>query len=542
MNRQLIDSADRLLAAERGTVRKNPGGRISVCLVYPNSYAVGMASLGFQGIYALLNSRNDVVCERAFLPGEKQLAEYRRTRTPVFSLESKRRLAEFDIVAFSVSFENDYPHIFRILDLARIPFWSAERTVRHPLLIAGGVCATINPEPFAAVFDLIFAGDAETSLPAFIDMFAAAGRAAVVPEAVKIPGIYVPGYAEISYGADGAIASRTVRGGTPQRVMRQRCDDIGASPVTTAIVSPDIEFSDMYLVEAMRGCPWSCRFCMVGNVYRPVRPKSVDAIRAEIEHAQQLTARVGLVGPSLTDYRHIDDVLSMPGVSFSLTSLRADERSARLIERLKGARSVSIAPEAGTERLRQVINKKVTEQGIIETSALLFQNGIDQLRLYFMIGLPTERDEDIAGIVALIAKIRSLSPRGMITAGISTFVPKPFTPFQWAAMEAQGSVKEKLRRIKKDTRMLPGVKIMHDVQKQSYLQGLLSRGDRRLGPVLADMVLSDDYAAACERAGVSLSWYAHRERGEHEVLPWDFIDAGVAKERLWSDWQTSTGA
>lgn len=539
MNRQLIAEADRLLAAERGTVRKSPGGRISICLVYPNSYSVGMASLGFQGIYALLNSRPDVVCERAFLPDATQLAEYRRTRTPVFSLESKRPLADFSIIAFSVSFENDYPHIFRILDLSRIPLWSAERTVRHPLLIAGGVCATINPEPFAEVFDLLFAGDAESSLPSFIDIFGAADRASVVREAAQLPGVYVPGYADLSYAADGTIATRTVQPGTPALVERQRCDDIGTSPVTTAIVSPGIEFSDMYLVEAMRGCPWSCRFCMVGNVYRPVRPKSLEAISAEIAAARPLSSRIGLVGPSLTDYRHIENVLDIPGVSFSLTSLRADERSARLIDRLRGARSVSIAPEAGTERMRRVINKKVTEQDILETSALLFQSGIGQLRLYFMIGLPTERDEDIAGIVDLIVRIRALSPRGMITAGISTFVPKPFTPFQWASMEAQGSVKDKLRRIRKDTRRVPGIKIVHDVQKESYMQGLFARGDRRLGQVLAGMIMSDDYGEACERAGVSFPWYVTRERGEHEVLPWDFIDAGVSKDRLWSDWQAS---
>jgi radical SAM superfamily enzyme YgiQ (UPF0313 family) len=539
MNRQLIAEADRLLVAERGTIHKSPGGRISVCLVYPNSYAVGMASLGFQGIYALLNSRPDVVCERAFLPDTKQLAEYRRTRTPVFSLESKRPLADFSIIAFSISFENDYPHIFRILELSRIPFWSAERTVRHPLLIAGGVCATINPEPVAEVFDLIFAGDAEASLPSFLDIVGSTARVSVVREAAQLPGVYVPGYAALSYAGDGTIATRTVQPGSPAMLERQRCDDIGTSPVTTAIVSPGIEFSDMYLVEAMRGCPWSCRFCMVGNVYRPVRPKPLEAIRAEIGRAQALSSRIGLVGPSLTDYRHIEEVLDIPGVSFSLTSLRANERSARLIDRLKGARSVSIAPEAGTERMRQVINKKVTEQDILETSSLLFQNGIGQLRLYFMIGLPTERDEDIAGIVALVAKIRALSPRGMITAGISTFVPKPFTPFQWAAMEAQGSIKEKLRRIKKDSRRFPGVKIVHDVQKESYMQGLFARGDRRLGPVLAGMIMSDDYAAACEQAGVSLPWYVFRKRGEQEVLPWDFIDAGVPKEDLWRDWQES---
>jgi radical SAM superfamily enzyme YgiQ (UPF0313 family) len=539
MSRRLIVHADKMLASERGAVRKQPGGRLSVCLVYPNCYAVGMASLGFQGIYALFNSRPDVVCERAFLPENDLLVEYDRTRTPLFSLESKRALAEFDIVAFSISFENDYPHIFRMLDLARIPYAAQERTLRHPLLIAGGVCATINPEPFADVFDLLFIGDAEESLFVFLDTYVSAGRADIVNVAAQIPGIYAPSLTEVKYAADKTIVSRNTAPEIPSTITRQRYDNIGSSAITTAIVSSQAEFADMYLIEAMRGCPWNCRFCMVGNVYRPVRVKPLDAIKSEIEKARLLTARIGLVGPSLTDYRYVYDVLAMPGVSFSLTSLRADERSARLIEFLKGARSVSIAPEAGTERMRKIINKKIHEHDILHTASLLLHNGIDQLRLYFMIGLPGERDEDIRGIIDLIARIRALCPRGMISAGISVFVPKPFTPFQWAIMETPKVIKEKLKWIKKDTRKLPGVRIAHDVLKQSYLQGLLARGDRRLWPLLAELAKNQNYAVIADRLGLDMDWYLYRSRSKEEILPWDFIDVGVAKERLWHEWQES---
>ncbi len=530
--------ADRLLAGERGAIRKSPGGRISICLVYPNLYGVGMASLGYQGIYRLLNLRNDIVCERAFLPDEKELAEYRRTGTPVFSLDSKRPLSQFDIVAFSVAFENDYPNIVRILAQSRIPIFSRDRTAHHPVVIAGGVCATINPEPFADFFDLLFVGDAEQSLPQFLDEFCATGgRRAAVARFAGIPGIYVPSLYEIAHADDGLITSRTSRSGAPERIARQRCDDIACSPVSTAIVSQKSEFRDMFLVEAMRGCPWSCRFCMVGNVYRPVRQKSLSAMREEILRAKELGCRVGIVGPSLTDYQHIEEVLAIDGVEFSLTSLRAHEKSARLLEQLAGARSVSIAPEAGTERMRKVINKKVTEQDIIETAALIFKRGISHLRLYFMIGLPTERDEDITGIVALITNIRCLSPHGKITVGISTFVPKPFTPFQWCAMDNPAMIKGKLKVIKKAFRTNPSIRIVHDVPKYAYMQGLFSRGDRRLAAVLSAMELSDDYAAASRQAGIDLPWHVFRERGRDEVLPWDFIDVGVAKDRLWEEYQ-----
>jgi len=495
-----------------------------------------MASLGFQGIYRYLNSRADIICERAFFPGDSVFEEYVRSGTPIFSLESKRPLAEFDIIAFSVAFENDYPNIARILRQSRIPLLSAERTVRHPVVMGGGVCATINPEPFAPFFDLLFVGDAEESLPAFLNIYAAEGKAAV-GAASGIPGIYIPANYEVRYGVEHSLSSRAAKAGAPTRISRQVCEFSDDSPIRTAVVSAESEFSDMYLVEAMRGCPWGCRFCMVGNLYRPVRHKSVDAVASEIAEARRLGCRVGLVGPSLTDYRFIDDVLAVAGVEFSLTSLRADERSAHLLKRLAGARSISIAPEAGTERLRKVINKRITERGIIETARLVLEHGVRNLRLYFMIGLPSEQDDDIDGLVALVRAIRSQSPRGMVTAGVGTFVPKPFTPFQWCAMDTMQSVKEKLRRIKSAFRAVPNVRVVHDVPKYAYLQGFFARGDRRLADVLRGMADGLDHIAASEKADIDTPWFLFREREHDEVLPWDFIDAGVPKEWLWNEYR-----
>ena len=548
MNRKLVEKARALLSKERGTVFKDPGGRINVCLVYPNTYHVGMSNLGFQGVYGLLNRRDDVVCERAFLPDEGDIGIHRRTGAPVFSLESGRPLERFDIVAFSVSFENDYPNVLRILDLSKIPFLPGERNAYHPLLIAGGVCPSFNPEPLAPVFDAIFIGEAEESLREFLDVYRKVMgqgaekdfRGALMENAAAVEGVYVPGFYSLAYEADGRIAGRTASGGAPASIKRRCVRDLSLSGVTTAIVTSESEFSGMFLVEAMRGCPWGCRFCLVGHLYSPPRKKDKESIMEEIRTARGMTSKIGLVGPSLTDYPHIREVLCVEGVDFSITSLRASGKSAGLVELLKGHRSVSIAPEAGTERMRRVIRKRVTEEDILGASKLIFDAGIESLRLYFMIGLPTETMEDVSGIVELVKKIRDTSGRGTITLSVSTFVPKPFTPFQWHPMEPLGSVKEKLHFIKKSLRGMRSVRVLHDVPKYAHMQGLFSMGDRRVFPVLKAMAAaegaSDDWMKACADTGVDRDFYISRKKEFGETLPWDFIDAGISKEKLWAEY------
>ncbi|MEW5745634.1 MAG: radical SAM protein [Nitrospirota bacterium] len=551
MNRRLLEKAAALLAREKGTIYKDPGGRIRICLVYPNTYRVGMSNLGFQGIYGLLNSRDDVVCERAFLPDEKDLEEHRRTGTPVFSLESRRPLDQFDIVAFSVSFENDYPHLIRILDLSRIPFRTAARTRYHPLLIAGGACMSFNPEPLAPFLDVVFIGEAEEALGEFLDCYRRQADRDVLKRALlMLQGVYVPEFYDVAYDAEGRVARRSAQGGVPERVERRIQRDLSRMPMSTAVVTPEAEFSGMYLIEAMRGCPWSCRFCLVGHTYNPPRKKDIAAITGEIERAKDHAAdtgeaaragqtkagqtRIGLIGPSLSDYPYAKEVLCMEGVEFSITSLRASAKSAGLVELLKRHKSVSIAPEAGTERMRSVIDKRITEQDILETAQLILTAGIETLRLYFMIGLPTETEEDVAGIAGLVKKIRALSARGSLVASISTFVPKPFTPFQWHPMEALDSVKRKMKTIKDAVKNERGIKVFHDVPKYAFMQGLFSRGSRRIAPVLEAMAHTDDWRAASAAAGISPEPCLFRARGFDEVLPWDFIDAGISKEKLWS--------
>lgn len=545
MNRKLIEKVNALLSKEKGAIFKEPGGKINICLVYPNTYHVGMSNLGFQGIYGLLNKRDDVVCERAFLPDERDIEEYIRTDTPIFSYESKRPLNRFDIVAFSISFENDYPNILKILDIAKIPFGSLERNEYHPLLIAGGVCCFFNPEPIAPIFDIIFVGEAEESLNEFLETYSSQQLAVsshdikerIKIESMKIEGIYVPEFYEVDYNNDGTILKRVPINNAPEKIKRRYIKDLSISPVTTTIITPEAEFSEMYLVEAMRGCPWKCRFCLVGHIYSLTRKKDLDTITVEIERAKEITPKIGLIGPSLTDYAHIKDVLCIDGVDFSITSLRASEKSTELVELLKDHKSVSIAPEAGTERMRKVVNKKITEKDILDTSKLILLNaGIENLRLYFIIGLPAETDEDISGIVELVKKVRRISNKGNIILSVSTFVPKPFTPFQWHPMERLDPVKEKLRFIKKALRDERGVKVFHDVPKYAHMQGLFSMGDRRVFNVLKAMVKTDDYKVACSLTGVDIGFYIFRRKDYDEILPWDFIDTGISKERLWDEY------
>jgi radical SAM superfamily enzyme YgiQ (UPF0313 family) len=543
VSRKLVERADYLLSKEKGTVFKDPGGKINIALVYPNRYAVGMSSLGFQGIYGLLNGLSDVVCERVFLPDPEDMAEYERTGAELFSLESKRPLSRFDIVAFSVSFENDYPNIVKMLGMARLPLRSSGRNAAHPVLIMGGACAFFNPEPTADFFDICFVGEAEEMLTEFLTAYReSASREELFERALRIDGVYLPRYYEIDYSAGtGAILGRRALQGAPEVIRKRSVKDIAQPLFRPVITTPEAEFSDMYLLEAMRGCPWSCRFCVAGRVYKPVRKKDLGVLKGEIEEALSTTNRVGLIGPSLSDYPHAEEVLQMEGVDFSITSLRASPRSAVIAALMRGHKSISIAPEAGTERLRRVINKKITDEDILGTAEMILNGNIETLRLYFMVGLPTETREDIEGISDLVRRVRASVRRGQITLSVSTFVPKPFTPFQWHPMEALGEVKERLKMIKKDLASLKGVRVFHDVPKYAYMQGIFSRGDRRVAKV-AEHTASDAFSLSREYIGLSPDFYIFRVREKNEIFPWDFIDAGVPKERLWNEYREAVGS
>jgi radical SAM superfamily enzyme YgiQ (UPF0313 family) len=538
VSRKLKEKINSLLSKEKGTVYKDPGGKINIALVYPNTYYVGMSNLGFQGVYGILNRMDEVVCERVFLPGDEDMEEYIRTDTELFSMESKRTLSRFDIVAFSVSFENDYPNILKILKLSKLPFRSSERKPYHPLLIMGGVCAFFNPEPVADFFDICFIGEAEEMLPEFLDVYKSSSvRSEILKKSTTLEGLYVPQFYSISYDMEGKISGRQGSEDAPEIIKRRYLKDVTKSGIETSIITRETEFSEMYLIEAMRGCPWSCRFCVAGHVYNPFRKKALQALGNEIGMALARTKRIGLIGSSLSDYPDIKEILKIPEVDFSITSLRASAKSAELVGLLRGHKSVSIAPEAGTERLRKAINKKITEEDILQTSELILSQAIETLRLYFMVGLPTETREDIAGIVDLVKKIRERAPKGNITLSVSTFVPKPFTPFQWHPMENPSEIKERLKMIKNGLLTIKGIKVFHDVPKYAYMQGLFSQGDRRVSKAIEKMLEIQDWRKAAGAAGIKESFYIFRKKEFQEVLPWDFIDVGIEKERLWAEYQ-----
>ena len=541
------------LALEKGAICKDWGGRLSIALVYPNYYRVGMSNLGFQTVYGFLNRRNDVVAERVFLPEEQELSLHLGAGKGPLSLESQSPLKKFDIIAFSISFENDYPNILKILDLAGIPFLREKREEFHSVVMAGGITSFLNPEPLADFFDLFFLGEAESGLDEFIDIFKEYHSRNHVKGhilkgmAVKCSSAYVPSLYDVHYKNDGIIASRECRvkdislSITPA-IQKEADLEINRSVVLT----PDTEFSDRILIELGRGCGRSCRFCAAGFVYRPPRFQDSNAIQECVDDSINECKRFGLLSASILDTPGIEDIFKdilEKGGTFSVSSLRADllnENTLRLLKK-SGQKHLAIAPEAGTERLRRVINKHMTQRQITDTVKMIARVGDFSLRLYFLIGLPTETKEDIRGIHELVKKIkhnmikesRSRGRIGHIRLSVNCFIPKAFTPFQWFAMESVKELKEKQKWLRKAISKEGGVSISFDVPKWAYLQALLSMGDRRVGAILAKAHEYDhDFSKAFRHSELNPDFFVRRPKGLNEVLPWDFIDNGIKKEFL----------
>lgn len=547
MSRSLREKNEALLAAERGTVRKPGGAELSVALAYPNTYHVGMSNLGVHRIYSLLNARNDTVCERVFLPDEDDLEEYARSGTKLFALESGRPVRDFDILAFSVSFEQDYLHVLEMLRLAGIPADKRERSGDDPLVLLGGICSFFNPEPLADFFDAVIVGEGEKAAGEFLDAYLRhreQPRQDLLLGLSGVPGVYIPEFYAVSYREDGTIGERTALvAGVPDRVTKRTEPDISESSAATAILTPNTEFGDMHLLEMTRGCGRHCRFCMAGYIYLPPRHLSAAAATARAEEAAGRCRMVGLVGAALSDYPDIGALCDAVPGKLSVSSLRADSVGESLVRRLaaSGHKTVSIAPEAGSERLRRVINKNVTDGDILRAADLVFGSGIPNLKLYFIIGLPTETQEDVQAIAGLALRVRDVQLRhartagriGRITLSVNSFVPKPFTPFQWEPMEAVAVLKKKMRFLAKTVQGIGNMNMIHDLPKWEYLQALLSRGDRRIGRLLrAALENGGDWRAAANEAGLETDFFVTRARAADEALPWDFIDIGVRKDYL----------
>ena len=564
MSWKLKKKAQTLVAGEEGIVRKDWGGRVSIALVYPNTYAVGMSNLGFQTIYEHLNALPDVVCERVFFPDPEDLDEYSRTETPPFSLESQRPLSDFDLVGFSVTFEGDYINVVRLLRMAGIPARARDRRPEDPVVLMGGVCAFSNPEPVAPFMDFVVVGEGEEVVRDIVAAYravrdAGAGdlRRRVVAALKPVTGIYVPDAYEVRYAADGRIeAVAPLDPDAPRLVAKRRLGDVNRFETRSILKTPKAEYGHMALLEVGKGCGRGCRFCLEGQVYRPVRHRTLDSLRESVARIAKESKRVGLVGACVSDYPWIGDlmkILEEYGVEVSISSLRADSLTEDLVASLQrgGHRTLTMAPEAGTERLRLVVRKAITDEQLYAACDLVRKYGIPNLKCYFMIGLPTETQEDVEAIPVLAARLlERLSvlgpdghPFGKLTLSVSSFVPKPWTPFQWAPFDDPRSLEEKLDIIKSGARRLHNVRVVHENPREAGLQALLARGDRRVaGFIEIAAALDGDWRRALREWDGDAAFYTRRLRETCETLPWDHFDVGVKKAGLLREWERAGAA
>lgn len=547
MSRKIKQKLRTLLAAETNLCHagQNRGGVLSICLVYPNRYRTGMGSLGFQTAYRLLAESAGVQCERAFLPEQDDLDEYCRSGSLLLSLESQRPLADFDVIAFSTSFEPDYLNIPIILTLGGIPLYAAGRNQSHSLVIAGGAALFINPEPVADFMDAICIGEAEEIIPGLLAALLSPRqdetRRALLSALAAVPGIYVPAlYHPIYHGDD--LCGFDAETGAPYPVVRVSPPLEKHRPSSSQILSDGVEFGDMFLIEVSRGCPRGCRFCSSGFIYGAFRQQPFEHLAALVDRGGEHRGKFGLVGAAVSDYAEIGRLCRYiidKGGKVSVSSLRIDRIDTMMLDALvtSGHKTISLAPEGGSQRLRDLIRKNLTEQQILDACEMLISRDILNLKLYVIIGLPTETDADLEELVRLVAAIRqrviesarSNGRLGEITLSVNPFIPKPFTPFQWCGMEPLSSLQRKVKLLETAFRHLSNVRIKVESLRDSYLQALLSRGDRRLAPLLAAMADGANLKKAARLCCIDTDWYVQRTIKEREFLPWSTIGTADSK-------------
>ncbi|MGE5359341.1 MAG: radical SAM protein [Bacteroidales bacterium] len=557
---QQREQARDTLSREVGAVCKPHGDRLRVALAFPNTYYVGMSNLGFQTVYRLFNALDDVVCERVFLPPKQELRAALEAGTPLVTLESQTPVSDFDILAFSVSFEWDYPNVLTLLRLSGIPLYAVDRTDRHPLIVLGGAITFLNPEPLAPFADLVAAGEGEVLVPTLVKAVGAGGgRDAVLGRLAPEPGFYVPSFYDVRYHEAGTVAEYVARPGSgasvPVHKAAARLSE-GVDPPATSIFTPDTEFGSRFLVEVVRGCANLCRFCWAGYNYLPVRPFAASRILALAEAARPYATRAGLVSIALCDHPQIEEILGgmvHMGYSLSPASLRLDDLTDPIVKLLRagGERSVTIAPETGSDRLRRVINKTVTNADILDRAELIFANGFENLKLYFMIGLPTETDEDLVAIRDLVVQLRermlkharSRGVVGRIVASVNPLIPKPMTAYQWLPMEQAAVVDKASRRLRGLLADLDNVYCSIKSERHSFYQALLSLGDRRVAPVIERAEQNGGaWREAVAASGIDADFYLFRDRTADAVLPWDIIDGGMKSGFLRNEYEKALRA
>jgi radical SAM superfamily enzyme YgiQ (UPF0313 family) len=548
-----IDVQRRRLTREQGTIRKDWGGRVPIALCYPNSYAVGMCNLGFQSVYGLFNTAREFVCERLFaepmLVGSRSAGredwtgddryrvEHRRQALgEPLSVESQRPLSDFSVVAFSLSFELDYFNIGDLLRRAGIAPLAAERVEEDPIVIAGGPAVSGNPEPIAPLLDAVVVGEVEPVIDDLKDVFLSGGsRAETIERLARLPGVYVPSQYAIGYAPDGTIDRvEPAADDLALPVKRLNARNVNDFQTMSAVLSPDIELGDMFLLEMTRGCARGCRFCLAGYTSLPVRHRHVDHLMEGVEHGLKLRKRVGLISAATSDHPNLEQLLARMlevGAEVSLSSLRIDRITPFLIEALvrSGTRNITLAPEAGSQRLRDIINKRLTHEQIVHAADLAGRGGIPKAKLYFIVGLPGETDDDVRELAALSAEVlsamRTHNRGARVAVNLSPHVPKAQTAFQWEAMAPDETNERRIKLVQKALGPL-GIDVRFEAPSAQRVQAILARGDRRLAEVLLETHRLQDFAKQMVEHGLDPEFFLG-EMDSNGIMPWSLVSTGV---------------